>query len=171
MLEALINHPWLLEDYSEEISELTFVQTELSGLRDAILQVQISLSGQNGLDRETFRVHLKEIGFGDALERVGAAHIGIDRWVRALDQSRTVIEESWHQMFELYRRQMALSIRLDGAKQAFDEDGSEENLGKVQDLNARYLDNENMFARSGEVSGAENFDAFLAAQLEARGLK
>jgi len=102
---------------------------------------------------------------------VGAAHIGIDRWVRALDQPRTLIEESWHQMLELYRRQMALSIRLDGAKQAFDEDGSEENLGKVQDLNARYLDNENMFARSGEVSGAENLDAFLAAQLEARGLK
>ncbi|MCP4934673.1 MAG: DNA primase [bacterium] len=171
VLEALINHSWLLEDYSEEVSELTFVQTELSGLRDAILQVQISLSGQNGLDREAFRVHLKEIGFGDALERVGAAHVGIDRWVRALDQSRTLIEESWHQMLELYRRQMALSIQLDGAKQAFDEDGSEENLGKVRDLNARYLDNENMFARSGDVSGAENFDAFLAAQLEARGLK
>jgi len=170
-LEAVINHPWLLEDYSEEFSELTFIRPELSALRDAILQLQISFSGQNGLDREGLRVHLKESGFGDVLERVGAAHIGIDRWVRAQDQSSSVIEESWRQMLELYRRQMALSIRLDGAKQAFDKDGSEENLGKVRDLNARYLDNENMFARSDEVSGSENLNKFLAAKLEARGLK
>ena len=171
VLQAIINHPWLLEDYSEEFAELTFVRNELAAFRDGILQAQISFSGQNGLDREELHVHLKESGFGDILERVGAAHIGVDRWVRATDRPRAVIEESWQQSLELYRRQMALQVQLDGAERAFFEEGNEENLGKLRDLNARYLDNENMFARSGEISGAENFDTFLAEQLEARGLK
>ncbi len=166
VLEALINHPWLLEDYSEEISELIFVQSELSALRDAILQVQIVLSGQNGLDTESLRVHLKEIGFGDALERVGAAHIGIERWVRALDQSQIVIEASWQQMLELYRRQMADSPRLDGVKQAFDDDGSEENFGKVTDLNARYVNNEDLHAGASDVGGMQDNRDFFAAKLK-----
>lgn len=171
VLEAVINHPWLLEDFSEEFAELTFVRKELSAFRDVILQAQISLSGQNGLDREDLRVHLKESGFSDILERVGAARIGIDRWVRATDRSPAVIEESWQQLLDIYRQQMALQKELDGAERAYREEDSEENLVKVVDLNARYLDDENMFARSGEVSGAEDLNKFLAAKLEERGLK
>lgn len=171
VLEAVINHPWLLDDYSEEFAELSFDHKELSAFRDVILQAQIQFYGQNGLDREDLRVHLKEIGFGDALERVGAAHIGIDRWVRATDQSRTVIEESWSQMLDIYRKQMALQKQLYGAEQAFCEEGSEENFVKVRDLNARYLDNENMFARSGEVAGKEDNSEYFSMLLAERGLK
>ena len=171
VLEAVINHPWLLDDYSEEFAELSFEQSELSAFRDVILQVQIQFCGQKTLDREDLRVHLKEIGFGDTLERVGAAHIGIDRWVRALDQSRDVIEESWQQMLDIYRRQMALQKQLHGAERAFCEDGSEENFVKVRDLNARFLDNENMFARSGEVAGEEDNSEYFSALLAERGLK
>jgi DNA primase len=140
VLEAVINHPWLLDDYSEEFAELAFSRKELSVFRDMILQAQINFCGQNGLDRNELRVHLKEIGFGDILERVGAAHVGIDRWVRALNQSRTVVEESWQQMLDIYQRQMALQKQLNGAEQAFRKEGSEENFVKVRDLNARYLD-------------------------------
>ena len=66
---------------------------------------------------------------------------------------------------------MALQYQLEGAQKAFYEDGSEENFVKVRDLNARYLDNEGLFARSGETGGDDDNSAFFSALLEARGLK
>ncbi len=171
VLEAVLNHPWLLEDFSEEFAELSFGHLELSGFRDAILKAQVEFSGQNTLDREELGVHLRESGFGDTLERVGAAHIGIDRWVRSPEQSRKVVEESWQQMLDLYKKQMSLQNQLDGAEKAFREEGSEANFVKVRDLNARYLDNENMFARSGETIGEENNNEYFSALLAERGLK
>ena len=171
VLEAVITHPWLLEDYSEELAELSFGHEDLSRFRDAILQAQVELSGQKTLDREELGVHLKESGFGDTLERVGAAHIGIDRWIRSPEQSRSRVEESWQQMLDLYKRQISLQNQLDGAERAFREDGSEENFVKVRDLNACYLDNENMFARSEEAVGEEDNSAYFSALLKERGLK
>ena len=171
VLEAVINHPWLLEDYSEELAELTFEDRALSALRDAILQVQIRFCGQNTLDREELRVHLKETGFGDTLERTGAARSGIDRWVRATDLSRGVITESWKQLLDIYRQQMELQKELRRAEQAFCEEGSEENFIRVRDLNARYLDTENMFARSGEGTGGEDNSEYFSRVLAAHGLK
>ncbi len=171
VLAAVINHPWLLEDYSEEFAELGFNSPELSAFRDAILQVQIMFCGQKTLDSEDLRVHLKEIGFGDTLERVGAVHIGVDRWVSSSDQPRTVVEESWRQLLQLYRQQVALQKQLHGAEQAFCEDSSEENFVKVRDLNARYLDTENMYARPGEATGKEDNSEYFSMLLEERGLK
>ena len=101
VLEAMIVHPWILEDYSEEISQLSFGQKDLGSFRDVILQAQIYFSGQNGLDTESLRVHLKESGFGDILERVDDARFGIDKWVRDPDMPRARITVSWQQMLDM----------------------------------------------------------------------
>ncbi|MCF6200342.1 MAG: toprim domain-containing protein, partial [Hyphomicrobiaceae bacterium] len=171
VLEAVLNHPWLLDDYSEEFAELTFMHNDLVVFRDAILQLQIEFSGQNTLDRKQLDVHLKESGFGDTLERVGAAHIDVDRWVRSPEQSHKKIEESWQQALNLYQRQMYLQNQLDIAERAFKEDDSEENNNKIRDLNARYQDNENMFARSDAVANKEGLSEYLSVVMAERGLK
>ncbi len=171
IVEAMVNHPWLLEDYSEEFAGLTLRNRELSHFRDVILQIQICFSDKKTLDREDLHVHLKEAGLGDTLERVGAVRVGVDRWVRATDQPRKTIEENWKQMLGLYRRQMELQEQLKAAERAYLEDDSEENLEIINDLNARYLDNENMYARSGEAVGREDNSEYFAALLAEHGLK
>ena len=167
ILEEVLNHPWLLEDYSEEFSELTFIHPELSALRDAILQLQISFCGENGVDREGLRVHLKGSGFGDVLERVGAAHIGIEGRANNSEAPREIVEENWLRTL----RAIQLKKQLDGAERAFEDDISEERSAEVINRNTGYHDADSMSKNSSANTGEDNLDDFMAAALEARGLK
>lgn len=171
VLAALLTHPWLLDDYSEEVAALDFEDGDLARLRDGILQAQIANSGQNALDTEGLGVHLMEVGFGDVLERLGAAHSRVEKWMRQSDMPRRDVETSWRQLLDIHQTSQALQRQLRHAERAFLEEASEENFGKVKDLNARILERFNLSAGSdGEMRGGQGLDEFLAAKLREHGL-
>ena len=170
MLQAALNHPWLLEDYSEELAELSFSRNDLAQLRDALLLAQIDYCGENGLDREDLRVHLNENGYGEQLVRLEREVLGNDRWVRDAELQRDVVVESWRQMIGMYRRMKALQRELLGAERAFFEEASEENFDRVKDLNAHFQEANYAASRSGATNDDEPLDDYLRTVLKQNGL-
>jgi DNA primase len=68
ILQCLINHPYLIEQYAEEVAALKFASKSLSELRDTILSAQ---AVEKSLDRETLGSHLHRLGSGETLHRLG----------------------------------------------------------------------------------------------------
>src|SRR5262249_39617168 len=54
LMRTLLNHPWLLEEYAEDVAALPLASSALSRLRDAMLSAQ---AVENSLDTETLRSH------------------------------------------------------------------------------------------------------------------
>lgn len=68
ILQCLVNHPYLIEEYAEEVAALKFASKSLNELRDAILSAQ---AVEKSLDRETLGSHLHGLGSGETLRRLG----------------------------------------------------------------------------------------------------
>ncbi len=65
LIRALLNHPWLIEEYAETIAGLTFTSSALSRLRDAILSAQAL---DNSLDTQCSSLPLEQIGRWQGLD-------------------------------------------------------------------------------------------------------
>lgn len=170
MLQAVLTHPWLLEDTAEELAGVVFSSTQLGKLRDALLQAQIGFCGENGLDSAELRVHLKETGFAEVLDRLSSASFITERWVRRGDVPHETVEQNWRHLLGLYRRERDLQSELYGAERAFYEEGSEENFVRVKDLNSHYQNSECTLPSPGDVSDEQPLDEFAAMVLEQNGL-
>ena len=70
MLQAVINHPWLLDSHAEEFADLDFHNPEADQLRKAILDAGID---HHATSSEQLRQTVLERGLGPALARVEAA--------------------------------------------------------------------------------------------------
>jgi DNA primase len=70
LIGAIIRHPWLLDDYLEEIAEFNFNDADCERLRNRILTVH---QDEELLDNEKLLAHLSRNGYGAELERVERA--------------------------------------------------------------------------------------------------
>jgi len=68
ILKCLVNHPYLIDEYAEDIAGLKFTSRALRDLRDAILSAHAE---EKSLDTATLRSHLERLGSGDTLLRIG----------------------------------------------------------------------------------------------------
>ena len=141
--KTLFNHPWLIEDHSEEIAALEFASKPLARLTDAILSVQ---AADNSLDRSGLRSQLTMLSLDkivDLIER--ATTHRCDRFAEP-DTPRAEVEAGWRHTLELHERQVGLKRSLDAAERAWHEDGSELSL-------ARILEIKQQLARIVQVAG------------------
>ena len=67
ILQSLLNHPFLVDEYAEDIAALQFTSQALCNLRDAILCAHAM---EKSLDSTTLRSHLQRLGSGDVLLRI-----------------------------------------------------------------------------------------------------
>lgn len=67
IITCLLNHPFLIDEYAEEIAALPFLSVALRETRDAILSTHAE---DKGLDSESLRSHLRRLGSGDLLHRL-----------------------------------------------------------------------------------------------------
>jgi DNA primase len=134
ILRVIVNHPWLIDDWSEAIAELDIPNKGLAGLRDAILQIH-ALSCP--LDRSELRDQLR--GFGHdrtvALLEQAATHKG-DKFAEA-DAPRETVELGWQHLCALHARQVALSREIEAAQQSWHAEQTDEAFARLRDLNMR----------------------------------
>ncbi len=70
MLEAVLNHPWLLHDHMEELTHLEFRNADAEQLKSAIIDF---VAHDGAPDPAALRAELARQGFGETMERVGRA--------------------------------------------------------------------------------------------------
>jgi len=131
LLKTLLNHPWLIDEHSEEIAAMTLASDVTARLRDAILSVQ---AVDNALDSARIRSQLSMTGLGKVVNLVerSVTHRS-DRFAEP-DAPRAEVEVGWRHALELHERQVGLQKSLDAAVQAYHRDGSEDALARICEI-------------------------------------
>lgn len=130
IVRTLINHPWLIETEAEAIASLSFGDSALARVRDALLSAVIE---ENLLDRQSLTTHLSGLGLAPALALVERAitHRG-DKFAEP-EADRAAVETGWHHAVALHRRE-ELRRELAVAEQAWHEEGSEDAFQRICEL-------------------------------------
>jgi DNA primase len=131
LVKTLLNHPWLVEEHSEEIAALTLASAPLARLRDAILGSQAM---DNNLDSARLRTQLSVTGLGKVVDLVerSVTHRS-DRFAEP-DAPRAEVEVGWRHALALHERQVGLQKSLEAAVLAYHRDGSEDALARICEI-------------------------------------
>ncbi len=142
LMKTLLNHPWLIDEHSEEIAAFTFASAALARLRDTILASQAM---ENELDSARLRSQLSNAGLGKVVDLVerSVTHSS-DRFAEP-DAPRAEVEVGWRHTLALHERQVGLQKSLEAAVQAYHRDGSEDALARICEI-------QGLLARASEPS-------------------
>ena len=131
LLLAILNHPWLIDHDWEAIAAMPLSLKALSRLRDALLGLH---ARDNSLDRATLRAQLSETDLGRVVDLVERAVTHKSDRFAAPDADRAEVETGWRHSLALHERQVGLRRSLDDAEREWHEDGSEEALARICEL-------------------------------------
>jgi DNA primase len=131
LIKTILNHPWLIEEHAEEIAAATLLSAPVSRLRDAVLEVQAQ---ENALDSTSLRTQLSVSGLGKVIDLVerSVTHRS-DRFAEP-DAPQAEVEVGWRHTLALHERQVGLQKSLDAAVQAYHQDGSEDALARICEI-------------------------------------
>jgi DNA primase len=135
LLLTLINHPWLLDEYVEEVAALHFRSPVIEKLRDGVLA---AYSLQNPLDNDALRHQLKKLGYSGLLTQIEHAITHNSDWNTQPDASKDDVLIGWRHRLALHRKS-ELKRELESAERAFAIDPTEENFLRLQDLSRQVL--------------------------------
>lgn len=149
-----LNHPWLLEAFSEELAGLEFQSKKIARLRDAMIALQ---TGQNTLDTEALRTQLSESGLGAIVAQVERAVTHKSDWFAQPHASREDVVTGWRQMSALHHKSLELERELEAAERAFQAEGTDESFARLRDIRLQLLNAEGTEASvDGYGTGAEH---------------
>jgi DNA primase len=131
LIQAIVNHPWLIDDHSELIAGLTLTSKPLSELRDALLSLHVE---HNFLDRSQVQTHLTNQGLAKILALVERAitHKG-DKFAEP-EADRAAVDTGWRHVLALHEKQVGLRRALASAEQLWLVEGSEDALTRICEL-------------------------------------
>ncbi|WP_414462758.1 DNA primase [Hyphomicrobium sp. DY-1] len=131
IMKTLLNHPWLIDEYSEAIAAIEFAAPALSVLRDEILGVH---ARQNSLDSATLRTQLSKSGVAKVVDLVAQTITHASDRFAEPDASAADVEAAWHHILALHQRQAALGVALKAAEEAWYRDCTEEAEMRLLDI-------------------------------------
>jgi DNA primase len=159
ILQTLLNHPWLLETYAEEVAELRLSAQPLSELRDAVIGVH-ALSSP--LDSDGIRTQLNQQGFGAIVARVERAITHKSDGFAKPHASPHDVETGWRQVLALHRKALDLERELAAAEKAYRDEGTETAYEQLVDIRLQVLNAEGTEASSDDL-GPPNQEPTRAA--------
>jgi DNA primase len=131
LMRTLLNHPWLLEEYAEDIAALALTSPGLIRLRDGLLMLQAS---DNSLDRHELRSQLEGLSLDKAVDLVERAITHKSDKFAEPDADRAEVEMGWRHAFALHERQVGLREALEAAERAWHNEGSEDALARIYEI-------------------------------------
>jgi DNA primase len=139
IIRALLNHPWLIDEFSEEISSLTFRSKVAGRLRNAILIAHASVPD---LDKGVLHDYLLGEGFSGALTQVATAITNRCARFAEDDVAKDEVIQGWLQSVALHRKEETLRLELENAELSYSKSNTEENLQHIVDINKHLLDSQ-----------------------------
>jgi len=134
ILQAALNHPWLLHDHLEELSQLEFRHADAEKLKGALIDIaaQSAALDTEGLKAELVRRELSAIA-----ERIGASITTASVWGVGAEAAPDDVLVTWQQLVALHRQWHSLLKELKDAEQALGQESSEANYLRLRDVKAR----------------------------------
>jgi DNA primase len=146
ILQAALNHPWLLHDHMEELAEAEFRHADTQKLKSALIDVFAHHSAgefredsgsASEADRAELVAELDRLGFGPLLGRIERAITTLSVWGAQPQAARDDVLLTWKQLVALHRQWHSLTRELKDAELALGQDNSEANYTRLLDVKAR----------------------------------
>jgi len=131
IVQAVLRHPWLLDDFAEDLAEMPLESEPAQAVRDGMIAAHVTV---NKLDNPSLQHHLHNMGLDGALqatEKLARGELGSQF---CDSTSREVVESAWRHITALHGKASALKSELAVAEQAFNAEQSEENFARLRAL-------------------------------------
>ena len=149
LLAAMVNHPWLVADFGEEVGTLRVGSGDLDKLRQEIIKAWIP-----DLDSADLERHLSDHGFRDILNRILCREVyELAPFARRGAEADTV-RRGWAHLYDRCHRRQSFDSEIEAAREAFAADPSKRNWAYLDALMRRVdsSDDENS-APAGGTNG------------------
>jgi DNA primase len=146
IMQAALNHPWLLHDHLEELAETEFRHADVRRLKAAIIDVFAHQIDQNaghgsGAEAEAERgrlvAELQRRGFAEVLSRIEHSITTPSVWGARPQAAAGDVLLTWKQLMSLHRQWHSLTRELKDAELALGQDNSEANYTRLRDVKSR----------------------------------
>ena len=134
ILQAVINHPWLLHDHLEELAEVEFRHAEAARVKSELIDI---FAHGDGPDAEAMVAELGRRGVAEVAARIGRAITTSSVWGAKLEAAPDDVLTTWKQLVALHHQWHSLIKELRDAEQALGQDSTEANYSWLQDVKAR----------------------------------
>jgi DNA primase len=145
ILQAALNHPWLLHDRMEELAEAEFRHAETKKLKSALIDVvahrfghdEVEARSKTEADRAELKAELIRLGFADSLARIERSITTPSVWGARPEAAPGDVLLTWKQLLALHRQWHSLTRELKDAELALGQDNSEANYSRLLDVKSR----------------------------------
>jgi DNA primase len=134
ILQAVLNHPWLLHEHIEELAALDFRHAEAERLKSAMIDIGAHAAS---IEPAEMRMELDRRGLGPTLARVTAAITTGSVWGAGPEAAPEDVLVTWQQLVALHQQWNSLTKELKDAEQALGQDATEANYLRLRDVKAR----------------------------------
>src|SRR5215831_6262947 len=134
ILQAVINHPWLLHEHLEELAGVEFRHAEAAKVNGELIDI---FAHGGAPDGTAMVAELGRRGLAEASERILKAITTPSVWGVRPEAGPDDVLTTWKQLVALHRQWHSLIKELRDAEQALGQDATEANYSWLQDVKAR----------------------------------
>jgi len=137
ILQTVFNHPWLLHDHLEDLSQIEFRHGDTQKLKNALIDI---LAHDASVDGSRLRAEIEQRGLAGLMVRIDRSITTSSVWGVRPDTAPDDVRMTWRQLLALHRQWHSLIKELKDAEHALGQDGSEANYSWLCDVKARLSD-------------------------------
>jgi DNA primase len=134
ILQAVVNHPWLLHEHLEELAEVEFRHSEAARVKREVIDI---FAHGDAPDTEAMAAELGRRGLADLASRMQKAITTPSVWGAGPQAAPEDVLTTWKQLVALHQQWHSLIKELRDAEQALGQDSTEANYSWLQDVKAR----------------------------------
>jgi DNA primase len=134
ILQAALNHPWLLHDHLEELASLEFRHPDAERLKSTLIDIAAHAAA---LEPEALKAELAARNLAEVMDRIAASITTPSVWGARAEAAPDDVLVTWSQLVALHRQWHSLTKELKDAEQALGQDASEGNYLRLRDVKAR----------------------------------
>ncbi len=134
ILQAALNHPWLLHDHLEEFASLEFRHPDAERLKGALIDIAAHAAA---LDAAALKAELAARNLVEVMDRIAMSITTPSVWGARPEAAPDDVLVTWSQLVALHRQWHSLTKELKDAEQALGQDASEANYLRLRDVKSR----------------------------------
>jgi DNA primase len=134
ILEAVVNHPWLLHEHLEELAAIELRHAEAAKIKRELIDI---FAHGGAADGEAMAAELGRRGLAELAARIRKSITTSSVWGAKPQAAPDDVLMTWKQLVALHRQWHCLTKELRDAEQALGHDPTEANYSWLQDVKAR----------------------------------
>jgi DNA primase len=134
ILQAVLNHPWLLQEHGEDLAAVEFGHAEAERVKAALIDIA---AHDGAFDAPAMRAELHRRGLAELVGRIEKSITNPSVWGAGENAAPADVLMTWTQLFALHRQWRSLIKELRDAEQALGRDSTEANYSWLQDVKER----------------------------------